>query len=237
MTKSSHGCQTNRLHRQILTGILRHYATVLMNNPPKPPSTLAESRERLALVRGVNLRNHACAVLDRQSFEQRKNYLVSAYRSGAFLKNPAARGQPAANPMTDPAGMEQMTGMLKGNMMMMIPQTLIMSWINAFFSGFVICTSLRGRCYSVWTRLTASWLVKLPFPLTIRFKSMLQSGVMTRDLDVRWVSSLSWYFLCLFGLQSVFGFILGNDNGELSSLTIVQMLASDYCNHSLTIRM
>ena len=56
--------------------------------------------------------------------------------------------------------------------------------------------------------------VKLPFPLTLRFKSMLQSGVATRDLDVRWVSSLSWYFLNLFGLQSVFIFILGNDNGK-----------------------
>lgn len=43
---------------------------------------------------------------------------------------------------------------------------------------------------------------------------MLQSGVMTRDLDVRWVSSLSWYFLNLLGLQPVFGFILGNDNSE-----------------------
>jgi hypothetical protein len=59
--------------------------------------------------------------------------------------------------------------------------------------------------------------VKLPFPLTIRFKSMLQSGVMTRDLDVQWVSSLSWYFLNLMGLQSVFGFILGSDNGKLYS--------------------
>lgn len=56
--------------------------------------------------------------------------------------------------------------------------------------------------------------VKLPFPLTLRFKSMLQSGVATRDLDVQWVSSLSWYFLNLFGLQSVFIFILGNDNGR-----------------------
>ncbi|GKZ33721.1 ER membrane complex subunit 3 [Aspergillus brasiliensis] len=175
----------------ILTGILRHYATVLMNNPPKPASTLAESRERLGLIRGVNLRNNA-SVLSKESFEMRKNYLVSAYQSGAFLKDPGSRGQPPANPMTDPAGMEAMMGMMKGNMMMMIPQTLIMSWINAFFSGFVI--------------------LKLPFPLTIRFKSMLQSGVMTRDLDVRWVSSLSWYFLNLFGLQSVFGFILGGDN-------------------------
>jgi ER membrane protein complex subunit 3 len=95
--------------------------------------------------------------------------------------------------MTDPAAMEGMMGAMKGNMAMMIPQTLIMGWINAFFAGYVI--------------------LKLPFPLTIRFKSMLQSGVMTRDLDVRWVSSLSWYFLCLFGLQPVFGFILGSDNG------------------------
>lgn len=35
---------------------------------------------------------------------------------------------------------------------------------------------------------------------------------MTRDMDVRWVSSLSWYFLCLFGLRPVFTFILGGDN-------------------------
>ncbi|QKX55162.1 uncharacterized protein TRUGW13939_02254 [Talaromyces rugulosus] len=176
----------------ILTGILRHYATVLMSSPPKPARTLLESRERLSLIRGVNLRNNASGVLTSEGFDARKEYLVNAYQDGSFLKDPENRGQPPANPMSDPAAMEGMMGMMKGNMMMMIPQTLIMSWINAFFSGFVI--------------------LKLPFPLTIRFKSMLQSGVATRDLDVRWVSSLSWYFLNLFGLQSVFGFILGADN-------------------------
>lgn len=62
-------------------------------------------------------------------------------------------------------------------------------------------------------RVGLSSAVKLPFPLTIRFKSMLQSGVATRDLDVRWVSSLSWYFLNLFGLQAVFTYLLGSDNG------------------------
>lgn len=130
---------------KILTGILRHYATVLMTTPPKPPATLAESKERLSLMRGVNLRNNAPAVLSREGFEMRKNYLISSYKSGAFLKDPSSRGQPPANPMTDPAGMEAMMGMMKGNMMMMIPQTLIMSWINAFFSGFVIrmVTSLQ----------------------------------------------------------------------------------------------
>ena len=35
-------------------------------------------------------------------------------------------------------------GMMKGNMAMMIPQTLIMGWINAFFAGFVISRSDAG---------------------------------------------------------------------------------------------
>ncbi len=46
--------------------------------------------------------------------------------------------------MTDPAAMEGMMGMMKGNMAMMIPQTLIMGWINAFFAGFVISMFFNG---------------------------------------------------------------------------------------------
>jgi hypothetical protein len=118
-----------------------------MNSPPKPAATLLESRERLSLIHGVNLRNNACAVLTPEGFTSRKEYLISAYQSGAFLKDPENRGQPPANPMSDPAAMEGMMGMMKGNMMMMIPQTLIMSWINAFFSGFVICTLLLASFF------------------------------------------------------------------------------------------
>ncbi|KAL9126003.1 MAG: hypothetical protein Q9175_007991 [Cornicularia normoerica] len=174
----------------ILTGVLRHYATVLLQTTPKKQA-LPALREQRSLLRGINLRSNSSAI-STTAFVSRKQYLVSAYKDGTFLKDPENRGKPAGNPMTDPAAMEGMMGMMKGNMAMMIPQTLIMGWINAFFAGFVI--------------------MKLPFPLTIRFKSMLQSGVATRDLEVRWVSSLSWYFLNLFGLQSVFIFILGNDN-------------------------
>ena len=176
---------------------------------------MAESRERLSLLRGINLRNNASAVLTPAALASRKAYFVAAYQNGVFLKDPDARGKGPVNPMTDPAGMDAMMGMMKGNMAMMIPQTLIMGWINAFFSGFVICAfaflSIKHECNELANTVS---IVKLPFPLTIRFKSMLQSGVMTRDLDVRWVSSLSWYFLNLFGLQPVFGFILGDDNGK-----------------------
>lgn len=119
-----------------MTGILRHYATVLLAASPKKQS-LAELREQRSLLRGINLRSNANAISP-ASFNTRKNYLVSAYKDGTFLKDPENRGKAAGNPMTDPAAMEGMMGMMKGNMAMMIPQTLIMSWINAFFAGFVI---------------------------------------------------------------------------------------------------
>ena len=88
----------------------------------------------------MNLRTNSSAV-SAAAFASRKQYLVSAYKDGIFLKDPENRGKPAGNPMTDPAAMEGMMGMMKGNMAMMIPQTLIMSWINAFFAGFVISMS------------------------------------------------------------------------------------------------
>jgi hypothetical protein len=88
-------------------------------------------REQRSLIRGVNLRSNA-NVISPTSFQARKDYLVTAYESGAFLKEPDKKGQAAPNPMTDPAAME--------NMAMIVPQTLIMGWINAFFSGFVIST-------------------------------------------------------------------------------------------------
>lgn len=98
---------------------------------------LAAIREQRSLMRGINLRMNA-NVLNPSSFQTRKDYIVGAFEEGKFLKEPEKKGQAAPNPMTDPAAMEGMMGMMKGNMAMIIPQTLIMGWINAFFSGFVI---------------------------------------------------------------------------------------------------
>src|SRR5215469_18650004 len=107
-----------------------------MATAPKKQELLA-IREQRSLLRGINLRTNANAISP-SSFQTRKDYLVTAYESGAFLKEPEKKGQATPNPMTDPAAMEGMMGMMKGNMAMIIPQTLIMGWINAFFSGFVI---------------------------------------------------------------------------------------------------
>src|SRR5271154_1190980 len=96
----------------ILTGVLRHYATILLATPPKPASTTLEARERQSIMRGISLRNNASAALSTSSFLSRKEYFVDSYKKGAFLKGgPQSRGQQAPNPMTDPAAMEGMMGM------------------------------------------------------------------------------------------------------------------------------
>jgi len=43
---------------------------------------------------------------------------------------------------------------------------------------------------------------------------MLQRGIDTPEMDVRWVSSLSWYFLNFFGLNGLYRLLLGGENGR-----------------------
>ncbi|KAI9205538.1 integral membrane protein DUF106-domain-containing protein [Polychytrium aggregatum] len=183
----------------IMVGVLRHHATQLLNSPPK--TTWKAVRESSALARSRIIRAQS-RFIPASGFKARKEYLSSSFEKGAYLKNPDPNAA-AANPMQDPQGMEAMADMMKKNMAMFIPQTLIMSWITFFFSGFV--------------------LTKLPFPLTVRFKAMLQRGIETSDMDVSWVSSLSWYFLNLFGLKSIYVLILGAGNEADGSRDMQQM--------------
>merc|ERR1712086_721695 len=58
--------------------------------------------------------------------------------------------------------------MMKKNMVMVVPQMAMMGWVSYFFSGFIVG--------------------KMPFPLTDRFKMMLQRGIELSSLDVTYVS-------------------------------------------------
>jgi len=69
-------------------------------------------------------------------------HLSAAYEAGTYLKDgPPKKGDapPAApNPLSDPAAMDGMMAGMKTQMVMMVPQMVIMGWINFFFQGFVL---------------------------------------------------------------------------------------------------
>jgi hypothetical protein len=183
----------------ILVGLLRHHATRLLNTIAKPESR--QLRETSALFRCRNIRENG-GLIPYQGFMIRKQYITEAFEAKKYLKVPDFEGK-QANPMGDPSALSGTMKMMQKNMVMFIPQTLLMSWITFFFSGFV--------------------LTKLPFPLTVRFKEMLQRGIDTTDMDVTWVSSLSWYFLNLFGLTSVYTLLLGGDSDASGSMDMMAM--------------
>jgi hypothetical protein len=195
----------------ILVGVLRHYVMLLLRSPPKKQPRNA-IREQRALLRSQIIRATATnSPLPAKYYKQISHHLSDAYEAGTYLKEGPAKGdsQNAApqNPLSDPAAMDGMMAGMKTQMVMMVPQMIIMGWVNFFFQGFV--------------------LIKLPFPLTLGFKSMLQRGIETQDMDVRWVSSLSWYFLNFFGLNGLYRLILGGDNAADSSR---DMMASPFAN-------
>jgi ER membrane protein complex subunit 3 len=179
----------------ILIGLLRSIVLKLINSKPKVD--LLTIRESSALMK-LRLLKQFHSLLPLQGFESRRLYWIQAVVEKRYLKVK----EPTQPSFDDPQMMNPMMQMMTKNMIMFIPQTIIMSWVSFVFTGFV--------------------LTRLPFPLTVRFKSMLQSGIDTQDMDVKWVSSLSWYFLLLFGLTSVYT-LLGDSDASGAGMDMMQM--------------
>lgn len=187
----------------VLTGLLKQNLLLLIS--PKycgyPRVKLTESqwfmRGQMLLGNGTNL--------DDDSFESRRHEMINILSSGKYLakqnKDNSNNGSNntgesgVTNPFSDPNINDSLMTMAKGNIANFIPQTIIMWWVNYFFGGFVI--------------------MKLPFPLTIKFKDMLQNGVMTENLDVRWVSAISWYFISVLGMNPLYNLIQGSDEQQV----------------------
>lgn len=137
------------------------------------------------------------AVLPESSFKMRRAFLCK--KGTGFLTKVANENVPAQNPLGLPGGMPAMnpaamTDMLKNNLTMIVSSMGMFGWISYFFSGFI--------------------LAKVPFPLTQKFRGMLQRGVEIANLDVKYVSSTSLYFLVLFGQSGLVNLILGSNEGN-----------------------
>ncbi|RZF36410.1 hypothetical protein LSTR_LSTR000663 [Laodelphax striatellus] len=166
-----------------LVGILRHYVSLLLSTQKK--AELQQLQDSQVMISSRVLRENG-KYIQRQAFQMRRHFFNNE-ETGYFKTQ--KRVAVTQNPMADPS---LMTDMLKGNITNVLPMIMIGGWINWMFSGFVT--------------------TKVPFPLTLRFKPMLQRGVELISLDAAWVSSASWYFLNVFGLRSIYTLVLGENN-------------------------
>ena len=72
---------------------------------------------------------------------------------------------------------------------------------------------------------------RVPFPLTLRFKQLMQRGIDLGSLDASWISSMSWYFIGAFGMRGLFKYFYKLDffNFNIRDFDFVftKMLLSD----------
>merc|ERR1719453_1263060 len=163
-----------------LMGILRNNVTKMMRKDVPPDPK--QVRNNNQLMRARRLRANA-AYIPQHGFNSRKTYFCEK-ESGLLMQKFDAPNPMAA--MQDPS---VMMNMMQGNMAQMVPQMAMMGIVNYFFSGFV--------------------LGKIPFPLTPSFKGMLQRGISLTTLDTAYVTSMSWYFLVMFGMRGLYSIVLG----------------------------
>merc|ERR1711970_285689 len=160
----------------LLIGVLRHLVAKLMRG--SATAKLKSIQAKQLIQRSQYLRAHS-GFLSRAAFNQRKECFCDKEK-GAFCQKVDPSLNPQQQMMSDPS---MLSDMLTKNLTMVVPQIVTGAWVNFFFSGFVVA--------------------KVPFPLTQKFKLMLQRGVDLSSLDVTYISSLSWYFLNLFGMQGL----------------------------------
>ena len=175
-----------------LMGVLRNNVMKMMRKEAVPAR--AQIQQNNQLMRARRLRANA-GFIPASAFASRKQFFLQK-ETGVLMQK-----MDAPNPMNMMQDPNVMMNMMQGNFAMMVPQMVMMGIVNYFFSGFV--------------------LGKIPFGLTPSFKGMLQRGINLTTLDTSYVTSMSWYFLVMFGMRGLYSIVLGA-NSETDDAKIMQ---------------
>ncbi|VEU21401.1 DEKNAAC102716 [Brettanomyces naardenensis] len=185
----------------VLVGVLRTYISMLLEPSPKLQDRKL-IREQQHLTRLRNYCNNRHVITYSEEHTSKQGYFVVEYSGDKYLsQKPSTDPRQQPNPFTDAGASDMMMQTMKASFANWVPQSVIMWWVNFFFKGYII--------------------MKLPFDVTANFKSMLQTSVNTPDLDTSYVSSVSWYFVNLLGLKSVYALIF-DDNDVVNKLMAQQ---------------
>lgn len=164
----------------VLVAIVRQHVVEILRSDNKVD--LKDVKSNQLINRCQNLKTNGCWIPEK-AFTARKAFYIKK-DVGVLWSPPAAANPFQAMSHQDPS---QAVGMLKGQMLFVILNGGLAYLINFLFSGFLVA--------------------KAPFPLTYRFRAMLQRGIDVPSLDVTYVSSLSWYLFAMLGSVSLLSII------------------------------
>lgn len=175
----------------VAAGLLRFYMGNLLKPAPKSFTKVGQ-RTGNTLRSTSALKSGAIHFLSTSKLEARRSAYPEVLNSqadwcDAHLDAEEEKEGGDSDDSMNPFG--AMEGM-QGNMAFMVQNMVMMQAIQHFFSGFI--------------------LLKVPFSLTMGFKQMFQRGLEgLATLDTSYVSSVSWYFLVMFGLRGFFRLVIG----------------------------
>ncbi|VEU39909.1 unnamed protein product [Pseudo-nitzschia multistriata] len=184
----------------VSAGLLRVHVGMLLKPDPKNQAKI-EQRTQSSVRATSTLKTGAINFLSASKLEARKlaypeilkdqaewceSYMEEREREKE--ENPSDDDDDMPNPLAAMDGM-------KGGMVGMVQNMVMMQGIQFFFSGFI--------------------LLKVPFSLTMGFKQMFQRGLGgLENLDTSYVSSISLYFLFMYGLRAFFRLVIGTPTLE-----------------------
>lgn len=182
----------------ILAKVKQNIQRILAGGPKKEAAVTSEQgleaqRNGIKLLRAKKFISH-CNLLPHSSFLSRASYFCHAEKGLLARPEPIAEnplGMMANNPMANP---EAMAGMLKGNLMLILTMGLQYWGVSHFFSGMLV-----GR---------------VSFPVPQKFRETLQKGVEVLNIDVKYISALSLYFLTFFGMDKLLALLFPRGAGE-----------------------
>lgn len=196
----------------VQAGLLRHYLSLFLKSGSTSKLNKIEQRTKATLNRAARLRSGAGSYLSQSKWESRIQYWTAddGYLKEEILWIPEEQDrqdeerkekEASGEAVEEDDAMDPMAmlGPMKGQFAFMAQNMILMQGIGYFFSGYV--------------------LVKVPIPLTNGFKMMFQRGLDLSTLETSYVSSVSWYFLVMFGLRAFFKLVIeSNDGGSDSGL-------------------
>lgn len=212
-------------------GLLRHYLSLAMKPAEIKKIPHIEHRTKNALSRASRLRSGAASYLSKNIWEGRVRYWTTGNESMSLNGNNSldpkggtgylqeelqwieeeedilkadSSKKASDDDMPDPMAM---MGPMKGQFVFMAQNMVMMQGIGYFFSGYV--------------------LVKVPIPLTMGFKLMFQRGLDLSTLETSYVSSVSWYFLVMYGLRAFFKLVIEGDGNNQNDFREASMIMAD----------